>query len=219
MSVPLVDTFEGSSVENEDVGPGDIIISHFSSFLDLFWLHYKYSPIFAVPNKDQKTVTVFSIYTCLQLFANQIPAGKVLKLENVVKAGRKWLCPIVIFPEGILKENTNRISNFMMFGRNSNCENVKFHIIGFDHQIRKRDNFIFEDINSFLGLLMLLGNVLSRMKVKYALSQDIPRLNNNEIDELFLNKCKFVLSTISRINVEHKIFESNIEETNKIHKD
>lgn len=220
---PLIETFEGGAVENEEVNPGDIIITHFTSLLDLFWLQYKYSPIFVVPNGDKKTVLTFSVFTCFSVFAKNIPFEKNVKLENIIKAGKKWLCPIVLFPEGICDRCTNHISEFLIFGKDCNFKNVNFHIVGFDHRNKKREqlnDILIEDMIHFKYILFLLGNVVTRMKVRHALPQDIPVLNNNKIDEKFLEKCRLILSTLSKIEFENKTFVSNIiKETNKIHND
>ena len=195
---PLIDSYS----ETEDIldpQPGDVIISNCASYLNLFWLQYKFSPLYVIPC-DQTNVFVFNIY---QLFALIISEKKLIvklkkPLSDVIKiAEEKLKCPVVIFPEGSVT-NGEFLINFMQFGNDIDTQKVRFHIYGFVHSKSSiSPNFTFG--NGFIHLFSMSGRFFSEMKVKMALPQDIRVLQNSQINKEWIEKCKHIMSKITSI--------------------
>ena len=190
--------------ENEDMTdpqPGDIIISNCASYLNLFWLQYKFSPIYVIPC-DQENVYVFNVFQLLALILSGKKLTCKLKktLPDVLKvASDKLRCPIVIFPEGSVT-NGKFIINFMDFGNDLDTEKIRFHIFGFVHdKLYISPNFTFG--NGFLHLFSMSGRFFSEMKVKMALPQDVKSFSSKHIDSEWIERCRCIISKITCLSL------------------
>lgn len=197
---PLIDSYS----ETEDtIEPqqGDIIIANCASYLNLFWLQYKFSPIYVIPC-DQTNAYIFNFY---QLFASILSERKLTSklkkpLSEVIKiASEKFKCPVVIFPEGSVT-NGEFLINFMDFGKDIDTTKVQFHILGFVHDKSYiSPNFVFG--NGFLHLFSMSGRLFSKMKLKIALPQDTKSLQKNIIDKEWIEKCRYIMSKITHLSL------------------
>ncbi|OHS97838.1 hypothetical protein TRFO_09275 [Tritrichomonas foetus] len=211
---PLIDTFSNIG-ELHEPQPGDIIISNFASYLNIFWLQNEYSPIFAIPI-NENDVYVFNAFQLLTLiFSSKKITSKVkVSLNDLIKSARnKYQCPIVIFPESV-PTNGQFIINFQPFGKNIDEKNlnlIHFHIFGFIHfNSSISPNFTFGNI--VLHLLSMVGRIVSGLKVKIALQQDIPLIKNQSIDDEYIEKCRQIMSSITGLPT----FDAGCEEFEKV---
>lgn len=219
---PLVDTFNDAGEVNT-VNPGDIIISNFGSYLNIIWFQMQYSPYFVIPC-DSRSVVVYSFFTIIARILSNIPikSGKKATLEKVIKAAKENCCPIIIFPEGT-PTNGSGIIQFTDFGENVDFSNTKFHIICFSHRsFGISPNFTFG--NGLSHVYKMLGRTMSSMKVKIALSQDIPRFDS-KISSDWIQKVRIVMSKILRVPLlsvsddDARLYFNLINAESKIHID
>ncbi|KAH0792999.1 putative lysophosphatidic acid:oleoyl-CoA acyltransferase [Histomonas meleagridis] len=217
---PLVET-TAEPGELREVQPGDIIITQFSSYLNFFWLQYKYSPIFVIP-KDSTTVTSVSIYSLfLSIIMDIKIIGKETSLNDVIIAAKASGIPIVLFPEGT---NTNGfgILQFSHFGDKTDFSGIHFHILSFSHHLSNNICPVYVYGGGFSHLFSTVGRVVSKMKVRVALPQDVPK-HTDEIDAKFIERCREILSIISRVPMisvdkeSKKLFLDNVKNRNKLH--
>lgn len=191
---PLVDTYAETQEANHPV-PGDIIISNCASYLNIFWLHANYSPIFAIPI-DQENVVIKSVYHLFgQILAGEpLTKGKTIKLNELVpKAKNNLKKVIVIFPEAAVT-NGKSILAFKNFGSDCDFSDVHFHIYGFIHFGSYIDpNFTCG--NGIYHFFMMIGRLFGGMKIKIALPQDVPKVDKG-IDDKWIKRCRYIMSTI-----------------------
>ncbi|OHS99408.1 hypothetical protein TRFO_34128 [Tritrichomonas foetus] len=205
---PLIDTFNEPG-ELKKVNPGDIIISNFGSYLNIFWLQSKYSPLYVVPN-DTQTVVVYSFFTLIIGILTKTPmkSGKKVKLEKVIQIAKENQSPIVIFPERC-PTNGSGLLTFCEFGEKVKLFDTNFHIICFSHQFSgESPNFTCG--NGFLHVFRMLGRSMASMKVKIALPQDIPPFES-QIDSEWLEKVRIVMGKILRVPLLSVNYESSFE--------
>lgn len=191
---PLVDTYAETQEANQPTA-GDIIISNCASYLNIFWLHEKYAPIFAIPI-DPEYVVIKSVYHLFGqiLTGEPLSKGKTIKLcDLVAKAKNNLKRVIVIFPEAAVT-NGKSVLAFKEFGSGCDLSETHFHIYGFIHFGSYIDpNFTCG--NGIYHFFMMIGRIFGGMKVKIALPQDIPRVENG-IDDKWLKRCRYIMTTI-----------------------
>ena len=233
----LVDTYSPVQ-EVDEPKPGDVIIANCASYLNLFWLQFKFSPLFVIPC-NPTNVYVFDFYGLFFKILNSQPLvkSKSAPFEKVLKLARKRSLQVVIFPEGAVT-NGEYIINFQEFGRDIdlasienipiyphkqkqseiNTEKIHFYIYGFIHfGSNVSPNFTYG--NGFLHFFRMLGRPFSGMKIKMALPQDIPKIEKNTITVSWIERCRTILSTIlgvEKANVDRSEFQNYTSlQTNK----
>ena len=192
---PLIETFNEPG-ELNPVSNGDIIISNFGSYINLFWLHYKYSPIFVIPTNSEMVMSYsfFNIFMSV-ITGTPLENGQKIKFETILNASKNT-SPIVVFPE-CCPTNGDGILLFHPFGTSVDISNTTIHIYGFSHRSQGiSPNFTHG--NSLSHIFQMLGRSMSGMKVNAALPQDIPK-HNNKITPAWLNEVRRVIGTMLRV--------------------
>ena len=122
---------------------------------------------------------------------------------------------LVIFPECAVTNGTG-IINFEDFGIGYEMGKRKVHVLG----LVQEGSFFspnFVKGNGFYHILLMLGRVVSNMKVKVGLPQDVPR---GKIDRAFIERCRFVLSRIIGVpEMDINADESFATKDPKLHRD
>lgn len=120
---------------------GDVIIANHISYVELLYLAFRYSPVFATIVYDQKLegpkVVCQGIIGALlhEMFGTSLSEEKGETLGDIVrKAKKKHWGPVVVFPEGCTT-NGRAILKFQNVFGDLNAAlketNTKIHIIGF----------------------------------------------------------------------------------------
>lgn len=195
----LVDTY--SEVEEiEEPAGGDIIIANFASYINLFWLQCKYSPIFVIP-VDSENVVVKTVHQLMfQIIGRaNLLRGVKRRFSDVYNHAKKNRIPLVVFPEAAVT-NGKCLIKFQDFGIGTDISSSKIHILGFVHwQYIISPNYIHG--NGFLHFMMMLGRLFGGLKIKVGLPQDMPKPKNGKIDAAFIERAQYVLSTIMDVSV------------------
>lgn len=193
---PLVDTFVEPGEVNHP-NPGDIIIANFSSYLNLFWLQSQYSPIFVIPVDANKMIRKNFYSLFLDIMAGDpVTKGKKTDLNKIISDARKYLVPVVIFPEQRV-ENGLGIIEFQEFGIGNDITDIHIHIFGFTHHFWDISPNFVTGIG-FIHLVHMLGRIFCSMKIKIAMPQDVPAIKEN-IDKKWIISTREVLATILRV--------------------
>lgn len=191
---PLVDTYSEPE-DTENPKAGDIIVCNFSSYVNIFWLQSRFSPLYAIPvDADKVVLKTFWQLVMLILGGRDPRMGRPVPFASAAVAAKNLGTQLVVFPECSVT-NGRAIIAFQDFGIGYELGDAKIHVLGLvqDFQFFSA-NFV--SGNGALHLLLMLGRLLSGMKVKVALPQDIPKPANGKIDSELVNRCRFVLSRI-----------------------
>lgn len=208
---PLVDRYSEVAEDNHPK-TGDIIITNCSSYLNLFWLQYKFNPIFVFPVSRSDVVAkgffnlLFSILKCKPL-----TNGPRKNLNELIEISKKENRVLVLFPEASVTDGEH-IFKFHNFGDGINLDDTNFHIYGFVHyDSRISPNFV--KGNGFVHILLMIGRMIAGLKVKIALKQDIPKAINNKIDDKWICESRKILSVITGL----PLIEIDVKDLNLLH--
>lgn len=176
---------------------GDLIICNFASYLNLFWLQYEYSPLYAIPISSDEVIIKSTFSLLASIWGNYpLSKGKTLTLGQALTFASKQYSPLVIFPEGI-PSNGQQITKFFEFGSKVDFSNIHIHVIGFINKSTGiSPNYVMDKKgNALFHLFMMLGRSFATMKVFHSLPQNIPSANNG-IDMEWIMKVRELLSKI-----------------------
>jgi hypothetical protein len=150
------------------IGPGDVIISNFGSCLNLIWLQFAYSPLFAIPVSRSEAVlhTFHSIFLCV-LTKSPVTLGQKRPLSRVVQSAQEFGVPVVLFPEGAPTDGRGvaRFSPIDLSG-------YVVHVLAFSH----RSGGVSADFvsgNGVYHVFRMTGRTLAAMKVRIATPHDV----------------------------------------------
>ncbi|KAG1243571.1 hypothetical protein G6F68_015777 [Rhizopus microsporus] len=92
------------NIKSGSVKDGDIIISNWTSYVDILYLAYKFNPVFTQVYSNTTQVKKISLWQAIRS-VNQIPpatpTSTVYDIKELsLKAKEQGWGPIVIFPEG-----------------------------------------------------------------------------------------------------------------------
>ena len=195
-SIPLSDYyFDFTDLPN--INSGDLIISNFASYLNIFWFQYRYSPIYAIPVSSTSVVLKSWVSLLATIWTNDILSkGKQYSLSEAIKIAREQYAPLVIFPEGV-PTNGNQIISFFPFGKNVNFNDMHIHIIGFIHKsLGESPNYVMnKKRDGFSHLFFMLCRFHPLMKICYALPQDVPPIDNGISNE-WISKSRLLISKV-----------------------
>jgi hypothetical protein len=221
---PLIDTYSETQ-EVKTPGPGDIILVNCASYLNLFWLQCKFSPVFAIP-VDATRVVVKNVYHMFMdiLSSRDLRNGVPRDLGKVVHVAKTNLaCPVVVFPEAAVT-NGRCLLQFQDFGGGINPSDLNFHIWGFIHQ-GGGVSVNFTSGSGYLHLFKIFGRFSGRMKVKACLPQDVPKTGSQQINTAFIERARFVMGKIMRVRLAEETADDFVCYVNsankkpKIHKE
>lgn len=153
---------------------GDVLICNCTSYLNLFWLQAKLSPIFCIPadNKEVHHVSIFRLFLSL-IRSQSLKYGKSVPIESLISQSQsKKHGPIVILPE-CAPTNGDGILKFGSFY----LENVQTHIqiLGFSQTFSSGSSPNFIAGNSFLHLVEMAGRLVSTLSIKVLLPEKVPQ--------------------------------------------
>lgn len=195
----LIDTYADVEEIAEPAG-GDIIIANFASYINLFWLQCKYSPIFVIP-VDNENVVVKTVHQLMFQIIGRVNLlrGAKRSFSSVYDYAKHNRVPLVVFPEGAVT-NGECLLKFRNFGIGTDISSSKVHIFGFVHwQYIISPNFIYG--NGFIHFMMMLGRLFGGLKIKVGLPQDMPKAKDGKIDGAFVERSQYVLSKIMDVSV------------------
>ncbi|KAH0792246.1 vacuolar protein sorting protein vps66 [Histomonas meleagridis] len=205
--------------ENRDPESGDIIIANCSSYLNILWLQSTYNPIFAIPVSPTEVVTK-TIHQLLNeiLSVKPLTKGRKITFTQLIEYAKKEQKPIVLFPEAAVT-NGKCVIKFQTFGQDTDFSDTRFHIFGFVHFDGKL-NPNFTKGPGLYHLFLMIGRIVSGLKVKVVEESEIPKLENNKIDAKWISKCRNILATIMGVPmVDVDGMEIDNSGVKKVHKD
>ncbi|EAX91037.1 hypothetical protein TVAG_344710 [Trichomonas vaginalis G3] len=180
--------------EEENIRPnaGDIIISNCVSYISLFWYQFVLSPLFVITSGPDYVVCKSFFPLLGDIFAGRkINHGKTMQFSTAIKIAKRNQQPIVIFPEETFT-NGKYVIKFTDFTKKLTFDG-KIFIYGISHSIGVMSPCCFES-NIGLHIIMMLGRFGTSMRVFSALPQDIPKL-----DDQFIENSRNIMATILRI--------------------
>ncbi|KAL9645133.1 hypothetical protein ABK040_004624 [Willaertia magna] len=147
---------EGNAINSKNLqklNDGDLIICNFVSYLEIFYLVFKYSPIFTILQKTNenkiivKSTNLFGIlyHICFGQFSLQNNLQNSENLSEIIKFSKNnKLGPIIVFPEGVTSNNRSilKFQNeiFLNIEQTLQQEKINIHFIGFKYLIKNRMN-------------------------------------------------------------------------------
>ena len=194
------ETTLGAGAEKE-VKPGDVIISNFGSYLNLFWFQKEFCPTFVIPCGNYLRLHSFYSLFLSIMSGDQMVNGEKFTLCEAVTSARESGFPLVVFPEGVLSDCTS-VLEFRDFIQDSSYKDISFHIMGFIHRGRGVSPNYTKG-NSFFHLIRMIGRSIASMKVRIAAANEIPAFEDDKMT--WLRKCRKCLSDILRIPLYNKL--------------
>jgi hypothetical protein len=191
---------------------GDLIVTNFGSYLDLFWLHSAYCPIFAVP-AGRVHFCLHSIYSLFGaiLSGTATDAGKRVPVTRAIQLARGRDVPVVLFPEGH-PTNGRGLVRFA----DVDVPDVGLHVIGFSHRFDGASpNFVAG--NGFAHLFRMLGRTIAGMKVRIATPTDVKAIGEKPVEG-----ARLLLSRMLRVpllDVRSEALVDYLGNSKKIHLD
>jgi len=160
---------------------GDVIIANLTSYIDVLYLTFRFSPTFAItPNTWDSPPKGKVIKLSLLGMLNNIihfPVStpkEALPLAEVANISRKnGNGPVVVFPEGATSNGRTILEGLPVLTEGIEPANV--HVLGFKYNY---DDFAptFTVDSFFWHLLLLLSQVHNSLQVRYMTSADMPPL-------------------------------------------
>ena len=197
---PLVDRYS-------DVAPpikpkaGDLIISNFGSFINIFYLQGTFAPIYIVPLDDTHVlrknfvILLIDILMCRDLRVH----GKKTTLNEVIELGKNKLsAPICVFPEAA-PGNGQALLKFQKFGIGSELTDSHVSVIGFLNSNIGTSSDLVLGVGAFWHIVMMFGRLCGTVKVRTALPQDVPNVPDEGINEKWISDCRTLMALIMRI--------------------
>jgi 1-acyl-sn-glycerol-3-phosphate acyltransferase len=165
-----------------NIARGDLIVSNHGSYVELFYLMYRFSPQFtAVPN-DWKGTPLKGVVVPQSLLGaflhtirdRQVSAKDAKELSAVMQDARKaWRGPVVVFPEGTTTNSQILLGCAPVISSKFDLKDRKTHIISFKYNYNDfSPNYT---VGSFLvHLFKLCCQFSNSMEVRYIIDEDIP---------------------------------------------
>jgi len=211
---PLIKVFL-TDTKWEKPSHGEIVFTHLTSYVNLFWLQAKLSPLYIIPTSNGKCVVrgIFSMFWKI-LLQKDLADGSEMSIADVVTMSKKKRRgPLVVFAEGA-PTNGEGILEFSKFSIPS--KDCTVHILGF-HRVFKGITPNFIAGNGFLHLIKTLGTLKADVIVKVALKKDVPQLSDTTDNE-YIEKCRGILSklmNIPTVEISSKDYKTFIQAFNK----
>eukprot|EP01112_Ceratiomyxa_fruticulosa_P012551 TRINITY_DN3480_c0_g1_i1.p1 TRINITY_DN3480_c0_g1~~TRINITY_DN3480_c0_g1_i1.p1 ORF type:complete len:352 (-),score=66.81 TRINITY_DN3480_c0_g1_i1:290-1345(-) len=172
--------------ENLQVKSGDIIIANHTSYVDILYLSFRFSPVFtATPNSwpdlpPKGVVEPLSLHQALYDSISEQPhSEKAISVSKIIKdAQNNDSGPVVIFPEGATSNGLTLLDPIPVFDSQdlvSGFDTSRVHVIGFKYE---NENFspTFTVGNFFIHLFRLCSQFSNQLQVRYLASANIPPL-------------------------------------------
>lgn len=179
-------------------GSGDVIFTHLTSYINLFWLQFKLSPTFIIPVDEEHCVVkgVQNIVLTLLRHKN-LREGKRQKIADVVAdARRNRRGPVVVLCEGA-PTNSEGILKFQPF-KAQLPEDTKVQVIGFVRPFAGLSpNYTAG--NGLVHLIKNLGHIYTSCTVLVALEADVGAPKDDLITPEFVEKMRTVLSRLTKL--------------------
>ncbi|KAG2228661.1 hypothetical protein INT48_005239, partial [Thamnidium elegans] len=129
-----------SRVESKQVKSGDVIVSNWTSYIDIIYLASKYNPVFTQIYIDSDKVKLVSLWEAIRL-AGRIPESTPLTdqvysvKELSLKAKECGWGPIVVFAEGATTNGRALLKFTSVFNEYSADEKIDlFHVMAFKYE-------------------------------------------------------------------------------------
>ncbi|KYR02558.1 hypothetical protein DLAC_00694 [Tieghemostelium lacteum] len=155
----------------------DVVIVNHSSYVDILYLQYRYSPIFAVPPNDRNPTNIDgklvpmnliqalqnAIYSRVQLSTRSVPTQDLLK-----KIDSSWMGPLVILPEGTTSNGQGLLNIAPVFTSSSNIKSIdSVHVVGINY-FTWCYPVSYPSVGSFiLHFLRLISQFSNLIEIKY----------------------------------------------------
>ncbi|EAL67787.1 hypothetical protein DDB_G0279277 [Dictyostelium discoideum AX4] len=169
----------------------DIIICNHSSYVDIIYLCYKFSPTFAIPPNDEKNLNENigklipltlgralenSIYSPIQLSSKSVDTNKLV--ESIQSS---WNGPLVIFPEGTTSNGQGLLDISPIFPSQSQSQSqsqfntfkeisankLSIHVIGLSYHYGIYSPCYSSVGNVFLHLFLVCCQISNSIQIHY----------------------------------------------------
>lgn len=121
------------------VGPGDVLLCNFTSFLEVLYLSKRFSPVFVfatdTKSEDGGLVHVCGLLEALyRSLAMPVTAERVKPTRKIADVVRRASGPIVVFPEGV-RSNGKAVLRFLPVLQNLPVK-TRVHLVAFRYEYK-----------------------------------------------------------------------------------
>jgi hypothetical protein len=183
----------------EKPGNGDVIFTHCTSYINLFWLQFKLSPTFIVPVSEENcnVLSIHSLVYRLLVHKDLRETKNPKKIEDVIRGARKGRKgPVVVLAEGA-PTNGEGLLKFQCFNAELE-EDTRIHVLGFSRAFKGCSPNL-TATNGLAHLIRQLGKFYTKCEVKAALEGDVGHPPNDKITKQFVEKEREVLSRLTKL--------------------
>jgi len=170
----------GSSISG-----GDLILSNHTSYVDILYLCFRFSPIFAVPPNTWKdeppkgiVVPLSNIFSALwfSIAEPEYTSEDGVPLKELLQKAKEQGNPLVVFPEGCAS-NGKTVLSCVPILEGTDIQPSKIHLLGLKYDF---DNFSPSfSVGSFiLHFGQLCAQLYNNLEVRYLPNADIPPLED-----------------------------------------
>lgn len=195
-------------------GSGDVIFTHLTSYINLLWLQFKLSPVFAIPVDEEHCVVrgIHNIMITILRHKN-LREGSLVRIEKVIADARKYKRgPVVFLCEGA-PTNSEGILKFQPF-KAKLPEDTKIQVLGFVRPFTGLSpNYTAG--NGLVHLIKNLGHIYVSCTVLVALDADVGLPKDDLINPEFVEKMRTVLSRLTKlptVDIDANAYLSFVEE-------
>ncbi|KAI9478536.1 MAG: hypothetical protein EXX96DRAFT_571287 [Benjaminiella poitrasii] len=132
-------TSRGRTVENPIVKNGDVIVTNWTSYIDVLYLAFRFDPVFTQVYTDTDKVRVISLWEAICL-AGKVPESKpssgalLYSVEELsLKAKKNNRGPVVVFAEGTTTNGRALLKFAPIFSKDYKSLS-RFHIMAFKYE-------------------------------------------------------------------------------------
>ncbi|GAM22349.1 hypothetical protein SAMD00019534_055240, partial [Acytostelium subglobosum LB1] len=162
----------------------DIIVCNHTSYIDIIYLTYRYSPIFCIPPNDKQSAIEGrliplsiagalsnAIFSPMQLSGQSVPTSQVVQRIN-----SSWSGPVIVLPEGTTSNGSGLLDIQPVFVENNNLLVDHFHVIGITYPTSTSTSPSYTVGNYFLHLLKVCAVWRHEIIVRYLSRNCVPSL-------------------------------------------
>ncbi|KAF2075825.1 hypothetical protein CYY_002859 [Polysphondylium violaceum] len=175
----------------------DVIICNHSSYVDIIYLAYRFSPTFAVPPNDRDPTTFsarlipLNIAQALKnaifspLHLNQDSVDTKILMEKITNS---WSGPLVILPEGTTSNGQGLLDISPVFESDSGIKSLDFiHVLGITYHYGMYSPCYSSVGSVWLHLFKLCSQVSNGIQIKYLSRSCIPPLPDLQAKSIIIS--------------------------------
>jgi len=181
-----------------NIGAGDIIISNHTSYVEILYLMFRFSPIFTYfISKDKSEqvqfIVVNSFSKILEIMFDVKPKiENTMNIKELIQYGKERNSPIVLFPEGTTSNGKSVLQCFNVMDGLNREQALKVNVLGFKYE--------FEDFSpsytvgsSLKHLFILCCQFHNSLEVRYLATTEMESIVNENISESICSSLTSIL--------------------------